>query len=187
MTRHLTKLFSSPVQIAYAVADVDAAAHDWVETVGAGPFFVRRFIAVTEVIYRGKPASFVHTSAYGQWGNMMIELVQDHTLGPSVLTEQPGKPESNPSSKPRSAVRVHHVACLVDDFAKTLDASAEAGIEVAMSARARSTPFAFLDTVEMLGHFIEIYPRTASVTAFYALVADAAIGWSGTDPVRIVN
>ncbi len=169
-----------PVQIAYVVADVREAADDWSRTVGAGPFFVREHISVTDVVYRGHPAQFDHTSAYGQWGGLMVELVQNHTVGPSVLSEQS-------VGRATSSRRVHHVACLVNDFAATLAAASGAGIEVAMTARARTTPFGFLDTIELLGHFVEIYPRTDSLAAFYAMVAQAADAWNGTDPVRVLS
>jgi hypothetical protein len=169
-----------PVQIAYAVADAEAAAADWARTVGAGPFFIRRHIPVTDVVYRGRPALFDHTSAYGQWGGLMIELVQDHTVGPSVLSERP-------VSRELSSRGVHHVACLVDDFSATLAGATAAGVEVAMTAVARTTPFAFLDTVSVLGHFTEIYPRTESIVAFYASVSQAAVGWNGADPVRVID
>jgi hypothetical protein len=166
--------FGPPVQIAYVVADVDSAAARWSQTVGAGPFFVRRHIQVSEVMYRGEPSTFDHTSAYGQWGPLMVELVQDHNSGMSVLNE--GLPNF-PSS-------VHHVACMVDDFSATLAAARSSGVGVAMTARARTTPFAFLDTVASLGHFIEIYPRSDSLVRFYALVADAAADWDGRDVLR---
>jgi hypothetical protein len=193
----LTKLFQTPVQLAYVVADAEAAAAQWVNTVGAGPFFLRRHIQVSDVVYRGVPATFDHTSAYGQWGNTMVELVQNHTVGASVLTERTTTAtQAQPSGegvvpKGRAHVqglpRIHHVACLVDDFAAALQTAVAAGIEVAMSARTRSTPFSFLDTVDTLGHFIEVYPRTASVTEFYALVAEAAANWTGANPVRLLD
>ena len=77
----------APVQIAYAVNDLDAAARWWADVVGAGPFFVNEHIAVTNVRYRGQPASIDHSSAYGQWGSVMVELVKDHTVGPSPVRD----------------------------------------------------------------------------------------------------
>jgi hypothetical protein len=168
-----------PVQVAYVVSDVASAAMRWAQTVGAGPFFVRRHIPVSDVVYRGVAATFDHTSAYGQWGSMMLELVQDHNPGLSVLSEA--------KLLPHAAGPVHHVACMVDDFASTLAAAQGAGIGVAMTARARTTPFAFLDTVASLGHFIEIYPQADSLVRFYALVADAATDWDGRDVLRLLD
>ncbi len=177
---HASRLgLGPPVQIAYAVEDAEVAAAEWALTVGAGPFFVRHHVPVTDVVYRGQPAQFDHTSAYGQWGGFMVELVQNHTGGPSVLSEQRVAQNGRRS--------LHHVACLVDDFNATLERATRACVEVAMTARARTTPFAFLDTITLCGHFVEIYPRTKSIVAFYAKVADAANGWTGKDPVRVLG
>ena len=75
-----------PKQIAYAVPDAFEAAKRWAKDFGAGPFFISEHIPVTDVSYRGSPSSFDHTSAYGQWGDIMVELVQDHGTGPSVVS-----------------------------------------------------------------------------------------------------
>ena len=85
-----------PKQIAYAVPDAFEAAKKWVEDFGAGPFFISEHIPVTEVLYRGTPATFDHTSAYGQWGDIMVELVQDHGTGPSVVRDLFGPRWSGP-------------------------------------------------------------------------------------------
>ena len=83
-------LLGPPVQIAYAVTDVREAATRWVSERGVGPFFVIEHIAVTDVLYRGAPAVFDHSSAYGQWGGLMVELVCDHTVGPSPIADGVG-------------------------------------------------------------------------------------------------
>ena len=88
-----------PKQIAYAVPDAFEAAKRWVKDFGAGPFFVSEHIPVTDVIYRGSRSSFDHTSAYGQWGDIMVELVQDHLkrdLLPQAM-EVLRAPAGNPS------------------------------------------------------------------------------------------
>ncbi len=57
------------------------------EQFGAGPFFVRQHIALLDVVIRGRPGTFDHSSAYGQWGHVMVELVEDHGDGPSPVRE----------------------------------------------------------------------------------------------------
>ena len=96
----------SPKQIAYAVPDAFEAAQRWSKDFGAGPFFIAEHIAVTDVIYRGSPSSFDHTSAYGQWGDIMVELVQDHGTGPSVVRDLYYVDESG----------LHHLAFFVEDI-----------------------------------------------------------------------
>ncbi len=167
-----------PVQVAYAVPDAETAAAEWSRRWRAGPFFVRRHIALTDVVYRGWPATFDHTSAYGQWGSLMVELVQDHGAEPSPVRERYGPDETG----------LHHLACFVDDLEAALTELSGAGHDTVMTATAGTTPFAFVDLWASHGHLLELYPGgVASLRAFYAMVAAAADGWDGRDPVRVIE
>ena len=171
-------MLGSPVQIAYAVRDVDTAAASWAATRGAGPFFVRRHIQVHDVRYRGLPSSFDHTSAYGQWGALMVELVQDHTPGPSPVADVVGA----------GGVGLHHVAFFVEDLGAASEALVEMGWPEALYARTASgQAFVFHDSVAELGHMIEIYEGSEGLRTFYARVAAAAQGWDGSRPVRVLG
>tara|TARA_A100001015_G_C14486964_1_gene517717 strand:- start:30 stop:377 length:348 start_codon:yes stop_codon:yes gene_type:complete len=111
---------SNPVQIAYAVEDAEAAAKKWAAEFGAGPFFLAEHILVTDVIYRGSPGEYDHSSAYGQWGNLMIELVQDHGIGPSVVKDSYAPGETG----------LHHLAYFVDDLNFTTEKLASMGLRL---------------------------------------------------------
>lgn len=174
MDRSVADIVGPPVQIAYAVPDAEAAARSWADTFGAGPFFLNEHIPLTDVVYRGRPGAFDHTSAYGQWGEIMVELVQDHGVAPSPVRELYSPGESG----------LHHLAFFVDDLQQATDALAGRGYPLAMSAVARTTRFHFVDAVARLGHFIELYEPTDGLQGFYGLVRDAARGWDGRDPVR---
>ena len=63
-------VFGPTVQIAYVVTDPERAAHDWQRRHGAGPFFFREHIPVTDVMHRGVPSTFDHSSAYGWCGEL---------------------------------------------------------------------------------------------------------------------
>jgi hypothetical protein len=166
-----------PVQIAYAVPDVLAAANVWADEVGAGPFFVRRHIELEDVMYRGDPATFDHSSAYGQWGPIMVELIQDHGSAPSVIRERFGPAESG----------LHHLAFFVDDLNSAVNGLVAGGLQVAMIARTRGgVDFCFIDAVATHGHMLELYVGTDHLRRFYDTVAVAARGWSGVDPVRML-
>lgn len=166
----------APVQIAYAVPDAAAGAARWAEQFGAGPFFVRPHIPVTDVLYRGQAASFDHTSAYGQWGEVMVELVQDHGTAPSVVRERYAPDESG----------LHHVAYMVTDLDGTVAHLGAYGFPLAMRAVAGETVFCFVDAVATLGHMIELYERSDRLAGFYSMVRAAAAGWDGADPVRVI-
>jgi Glyoxalase/Bleomycin resistance protein/Dioxygenase superfamily len=163
-----------PVQLAYFVTDVRAAARRMAATLGAGPFFVLDKIKLDSCDLRGKPGDFVHTSAYGQWGEMMMELVQQDSDGPSPFRDLYAPGEEG----------IHHVACFVDSTQDAIDDYARAGFTLASRATTMGSEFAFVDTSKVLGHMIEIYVGDARLRGFYDFVRDAARGWDGSNPVR---
>jgi hypothetical protein len=176
-TNRIGALLGAPVQIAYVVPDASIAAAAWAGDLGAGPFFVRPHIELVDVVYRGRPGTFDHTSAYGQWGTLMVELVVDHGPGDSPIGEMFATGECG----------LHHLAFIVDDLHGTLKALVRAGYEIAMSARTTNgTEFHFVDTRATHGHMIELYQRSDRLRDFYAMIAAAAQGWTGAEPVRML-
>jgi hypothetical protein len=173
----LGALLAAPVQIAYAVPDAEAAAKAWVRDFGAGPFFVRSHIALVDVIHRGRPGTFDHTSAYGQWGSLMVELVVDHGHDGSPIRDVYAPGETG----------LHHLAFVVDDLDETIKTLVASGHEIAMSARTTGgTEFHFVDTMATHGHMLELYERSKRLRDFYAMIASAARDWNGADPVRLL-
>ena len=81
------------VQVAYFVSDVRAAARQMHRRFGAGPFFVADRIDLAWGSHRGEPREFLHSSAYGQWGDVMMELVQQDEEGPSPFRDLYGPGE----------------------------------------------------------------------------------------------
>ena len=119
---------------------------------------------------------FDHTSAYGQWGDVMVELVQDHTAGPSPVADVVGP----------AGEGLHHLAYFVHDLPAASASLQEAGWPEALFARTSSgQAFAFHDATATLGHMIEIYEPTPGLIGFYAMVKNAATGWDGSDPLRV--
>jgi hypothetical protein len=160
-----------PVQLAYATDDVRAAARRWVER-GVGPFFVLEHITLTDVEIDGEPAVFDHSSAYAWWGSVMVELIHQHEPGTDAVVGTSG---------------IHHVASFVDDFDDATDRLSTVGFERRLLARTRGgQPFAFHDARATMGHLVEIYERTPRLDGFYAMVRDAAAGWDGGEPIRVL-
>ena len=164
-------MFGAPVQVAYATDDVHAAAGRWTER-GIGPFFVIEHITLTDVEIDGRPGVFDHSSAYGQWGSVMVELICQHEPGSDPVVGTSG---------------VHHVATFVDDFEAASAALTGDGFDRRLFAQ---TPggqaFAFHDARPTLGHHLEIYEQTDRLAGFYAMVREASIGWDGTKPIRVL-
>lgn len=168
---------SGVVQVAYQVVDVRSAALSHSATFGSGPFFVADHIPLQAAEHRGQPARFDHSSAYGQWGPVMVELVAIHGAQPEVLARETRLGEG----------RIHHLARFVDDLDAESDRLERFGYPQILLARTGSGQrFAFHDGRD-LGHLLEIYEPTPALVGFYARIAAAADGWDGTDPVSPVG
>lgn len=171
-------LLSPPVQVAYVVNDVFDAARRWADRYGAGPFFVLEHIPCADVTYRGEPGSFDHTAAYGQWGDVMVELFTQHDDEPSAIREMYAPGEEG----------FHHMAFFVDNPSAVGAQLTRLGFPLAQSGWANNrTRFAFHDARAELGHYIEIYPPAEGTVAFYSRVRQAAERWDGKDPIASVR
>ena len=72
----------------YSVVSIERAVHYWSSALGAGPFFVLEHMNFDWAEHRGKPCTFDHSAAFGQWGPIAIELQQVHAgTAPATLTE----------------------------------------------------------------------------------------------------
>lgn len=162
------------VQVAYAVEDVAVAAVQWVERTGAGPFHLRHHPPAAAVDARGDAAVFDHSSAYGQWATVQLELVQVH----------PGTSASLHEVVP-AATGLHHVTWFVDDLAEEQRRLTRLGWPAVLTAcTAAGVRYAFHDARPDLGHLVEVYEPTERVRSLYARVALSSEGWDGRDPVR---
>ena len=160
----------APVQIAYIVDDVRRAAEQWSATHGIGPFFVFDHIQVCDVRYRDQPAVFDHSSAFAQWGPLMVELLCDHG---GLFAGHTG---------------VHHVAHFVPELEAAQRWCRDNGFPEAMHATtATGMPFVFHDATATYGHYIELYEPNSRVVGLYEMVARTAREWDGTEPIRTVT
>lgn len=168
-------ILSPCVQTAYFVNNCEASAKRMARLVGAGPFFLIEKIQLSKSRYRGEDHKFVHSSAFGQWGNQMVEFVQQDCEGPSPFRDMFGQGQEG----------LHHLAC----FVPSLDEACAHYERLETPIVSRSTTlagqeFAFIDATSSLGHMIEIYEPTKRLEDFYKMVREAAVDWRGDDPVR---
>lgn len=164
-------------QVAYFCADVRAAALAHHRLFGSGPFFVADNIPLARAVHRGVERPLDHSSAYGQWGDVMVEFVAQNNPGPSPFRDL--FPEGS------GQWGLHHVAVFVDDVDAALARFEAQGHATALRAEMNDGfVFAFADTTAALGHMTELYAPVPVLTAFYAMVAEAANGYRGEDPIR---
>ena len=163
-------------QIAYYASDIEEAALAHSKAFGSGPFFTLRHIPLTRSVHRGARHAFDHSSAYGQWGDVMVEFLTQHNDGPSACRDMYAA---------GSAGGLHHMSIFVEDMDSAINRFAGVAMPLAQrSATEFGTDFAFLDATATLGHMVEIYEDSESLRDFYAMVRHAAKGWTGDNPIR---
>lgn len=166
------------VQIAYRVRDLDAACRDWATRVGAGPFLVRRHLPVV-ARHNDQPAVYDHSAAFGQWGPVMLELIELHECEPASMREVLGH---------EAPGQVNHFACFVDDLDAASEALVEQGMPLTMALTSSSgMEVRFHDARHAVGGVLELYEGSEHLRAFYAKVAALADGWDGADVVRPID
>ncbi|HAN72542.1 MAG TPA: methylmalonyl-CoA epimerase [Actinobacteria bacterium] len=170
-------LLRHPVmQHAFVVADLDAGIETWRSTLGAGPFVVIRDFVGQELTYRGAPSATAVDYAFGQSGDIQVQLIAQSDPGPSIYRDMYAAGQGG----------FHHVCALVpmDDWDRQLRVFLEAGYEIASSLMT-SAPAVYLDCRADLGCFVELYGRTERSEGFFAHLRDLHEGWDGiTDPIR---
>jgi hypothetical protein len=165
------------VQLAYRVHDIEEACRTWASTLGVGPFLLRHNMAVTAT-HNGEPAAYDHSAAFGQWGPVMVELIEVHRCFPDSLVEIVEHDVMG---------QLHHVACFVDDLDATSDRLQSQGMPLAMEVVSTSgIRTHFLDARSTSGCLLELYSPNDHLQSLYDKVRDLALGWDGSDPVRVI-
>lgn len=101
-------LISRPLHhLGYVVKDLERGAERFARTVGAGPFLRIEHVPLTDVTYRGGPGRYDHSTAFGQWGPVIVEISQVHDAEPAGLEAFMSAP---------ALPAIGHVAWLVDDL-----------------------------------------------------------------------
>jgi len=165
-------------QIAYFVEDARAAAMAHAATFGSGPYFVADNIPLKSCLHRGQQVFLDHSSAYGQWNDLMIEFVQQNNDGPSVFRDMfaPGQEG------------LHHVAVIVDDLEAARVACEQAGFTTALAAEMNDGfRFLMMDAVARYSHMIELYEAMPVLTGFYDFVKQASVRFDGRDLIRDIT
>jgi hypothetical protein len=167
-------------QLAYFVPDVRAAALQHHRLFGSGPYFVADNIPLRCAFHRGIARQLDHSSAYGQWGEIMIEFVQQNNSGPSAFHDLYAEGSGRGG--------IHHAALFVDDVKAELARLEGSGFETALYAEMNDGfAFGFADTTSVFGHMLELYAPLPQLTSFYDMVAAAAADFDGSEPIRTIG
>lgn len=163
-------------QIAYAADDVRAFAREHSRLYGSGPFLVMEGFEVSCEL-RGEQITFTNDVAFGQWGDMQVEVMHQVNPGKGLIHDL--FPEGS------GRFGVHHFLNLVDDLPAAIAHFEEAGYEIIFrGAMPQGTNVVMIDTARTLGHVTELYEYSDEIRGLFEAVKNASVGFDGTDPVR---
>jgi catechol 2,3-dioxygenase-like lactoylglutathione lyase family enzyme len=149
--------------VGYVVEDIPAAVEWAVSTLGAGPFFLIEHLGFDEVTYRGEPALYDHSSAFGQWGEIKLELTHVHAASAGLAE----------TLIPRG---VGHVAWLAGDLDAETARLTASGLELFHTGRAGPVRAHWFDARATLGHHVEVLQTSPELLGFYELMRRSARG-----------
>ncbi|WP_154754860.1 VOC family protein [Amycolatopsis pithecellobii] len=169
-------IFGRPiVHIGYTVESIPDAVDFLAGTLGAGPFFLMKDIRIPVLRNANGPIIWDHSAAFGQWGNVGIELQQIDKLEPADAF--------GPTYQRTSGV--NHVAYLADDLAQERARLEEMGLPLLFEA-SNGPHESLLFDAPLLGHTIEVHQDFALFQQLRAVMVASAEGWDGSDPLRPV-
>ena len=158
-------------QMAFLVDALEPAIKSWHAQTGAGPFFVIPHFGFKDPVYNGTTSDLDISIALGYSGDIMIELIVCHSMGPSPFAHLAGQP------KPA----LHHIARLSDDFDAALARLPTADFTATFPP---STRMAYIDTRETRGCLTEIIASTPELKGMQAAMRAATHGWDGAELMR---
>jgi len=172
----MTGMSTPFMQAAFIVNDLEQAVRHWIKTARVGPFFIVPHAKVERILYRGAPAELDFSGALAQAGPLQIELIQQHNDGPSAYRDM----------YPKGREGFHHLCTMTQDFDAEIARLRAEGSPAATEGAFGDMRFAYIDTRARLGHMTEVIEDRDSIKSLFKMIADAAAGWDGTDPIRSV-
>jgi hypothetical protein len=160
--------------VGYVVEDLRAGVERFARDFGAGPFFTMEHIPFDEATYDGGAAVYDHSSGFGAWGPILVELTQVHDAQPAGLRDALTAPGRG----------IGHVAWLADDLEVETDRLTAAGLRPFHTGRTGPVSAVWFDGGDAFGHPVEVLRRGPEVLGFYDVVRSAAEDWDGNDPFR---
>ena len=176
MRTYLAKL-GEVMQIAFVPQDFEGALRYWTEAMGVGPFYVQPRLSIPTMKYKGEPTQAVFTIAIAYWGEIQIELIEQHNDAPSIYKEwRDGGHEG-----------VNHNCILVDDIMEARRVAEEAGMAVVQEVPGEGWGVLYVDTGGGPGTILEIIQPNEGMLARFGRIKADSMNWDGSDPIRYFN
>jgi hypothetical protein len=161
-------------QAAWIVDDLTQAVDQWLATTNVGPFYLIPHAQVDGLKYRGEISSIDMSAALAQAGPLQIELIEQHSGGPSAYRD----------AFPKGSGGFHHLARMTQTFDADMERYRRQGLIIAAEGAFGDMRFAYIDTRSELGHMTEVIEDRDSIKSIFNVIAAASVGWDRSDPVR---
>lgn len=162
------------MQLAYVPRDIDAAVRFWTQTMGVGPFFRMPHIRYKAARYMGQPSNIDFSVLIAQWGEVQVELIEQHCDSPSIYR----------SWLDAGHEGVQHVCIVTDSIARARATCEAAGAVIAQEILLDGAEAFYADTGGGPGTMVEVIEPSPAILGSFAFIRRAAEGWDGSDPVR---
>lgn len=177
----MSRRFGEVRQVAFVVRDVERALRYWTETLGVGPFFVLREITPDMFRYRGEPSPApTLTIAFANSGALQIELIQQHDDRPSAYRDFLASGREGMQHVSSWLTRAEYDATMTREFALGTTVAHEGAMA------GGGVRFAYFATDTEPGGLMYEIADVAEPAVFplMQMIADAAMGWDGSEPIR---
>jgi catechol 2,3-dioxygenase-like lactoylglutathione lyase family enzyme len=165
--------FGPIMQLSFVPSDIEEGLRYWTETMGVGPFYKFAHVAYDHFSYLGESPKVDLTIFKSYWGDVQIELIQQHNDAPSTYSEWLRAGREG----------LHHVCIAVDDMAAVRAHCAQTGAAIVQEFRAGEVETLYVDSGGVLVEFAHV---SAEFLGAFEVMRAAAQGWDGKDPVRVV-
>ena len=152
---HLPAFLGAKTQWGFVVHDLEAAARDWTERLGVGPFVVIEDpVKGARFLLRGRPIRVRMSVAFSYLGDTMIELIQQHGEDDSPYAEL----------RASRGEGLHHIAFWPEDFAGACRRLEAGGLAPIASIASGDDPVSvmYYEAPSSLGMMLEIVEMTAA-------------------------
>ena len=159
-------------QSAFLVNDLADGAMEWANTQGIGPFFAYT-VSFDETTYRDSTVAMRAGMALAQSGTQQIELIEPDLSVDSVYKE----------FLDGGGTGLHHV-CYWADIDRAVAHFESLGCTLVQhGVTSTGNGFAYLTGTAGVP-YIELVDPNASMARFFDSIAESAVNWDGTNPVR---
>jgi hypothetical protein len=175
----VSSIFGPVRQTAYIVRDIERAMDFWLNVMGIGPFFYLPDHRGGDSKYRDRLTDMRISLAFAQSGPIQVELIQQLNDAPSLFKDFIDSGREG----------LQHLAFWTDTFDADIARYIRIGYRIVQAAGldGPNNRNAFLVQREGDPLAIEISETNGTKGELFRKIAEAANGWNGTNPIRLIG